>query len=298
MINFETTTAAPVVTNVPTLTSSLRLVELSISVWSGRKQDKNATASAALANNTRKDLLNTTKKLLGDCEELEAIRKFAANARNFMYGCTSAWGDLGQRALPFVRFPQFHKEITGLQAEFDQLRDIFLSVYDYRKSIVQAELGALWNPDEYPDANTLRDKFRFSIAYPPVPEVNIFSAVQDEAERYLRDEYAKVYTERIEATMREIWYRVYESLKKMSERLDYQGKEDKKKFHDTLVSNVRDLAALLPDFNVTNDARMTSLHAALDQTLSGVTPDALREDDMLRAQTKARVDAVLKNMSW
>ena len=98
--------------------------------------------------------------------------------------------------------------------------------------------------------------------------------------------------------MKEQWERVYKALSHMSERLDYKGKEDKKKFHDTLVDNVRELTALLPEFNVTNDSRMTLLHAQLDQTLSGVTADALREDDDFRVDTKRKVDAVLKSMAW
>ena len=188
---------APAVVNVPKLTTAIRLVELSISVWSGRKQDKTATRDAAIASSADATFLNTTKKLLGDCEELEAVRKFAANARNFVYSSTSPWGDLGQRSFPMSKFPDFHREITGMQTEFDRLVTNFLSVYDYARTHVQAKLGALYNADEYPSPESLQDKFRFFFTYPPVPEANMYSQVQDEAEAYLRDEYARVYTDRI-----------------------------------------------------------------------------------------------------
>jgi hypothetical protein len=36
----------------------------------------------------------------------------------------------------------------------------------------------------------------------------------------------------------------------------------------------------------------------LEDTLLGVTPDALREDEYLRLETKQKVDDILKNMSW
>lgn len=297
-MNFETLTAAPAVTNVPKLTSSLRLLELSMSVWSGRKQDKQATADAATANNADKRLLNTTKQILGECPELEAVRKFAANTRNFVYSSTTAWGDLGQRAFPMARFPQLHKELDGLKQEFDRLVNEFLGVYEFRRSNAQAKLGSLYNPDEYPSVESLRDKFRFTVVFPPVPDANIFSQVQDEAEAYLRDEYARVYTQRINDTMREVFDRLHESLTHMVERLDYAGKEDKKKFNGTLVTNVRELVSMLADFNVTGDSKLTTLHMQLDQALSGVTAEALREDGHLRADTRAKVKAVLNNMSW
>jgi len=294
-VNFE-----PIITNVPKVTSSIRLFEMSISVWTGRKQDKAASASAALAHGADKRLLNTSKSLLGDCAELDAVRKFASNARNFVYNSTTAWGDLGQRFLPMAVFPKFHNEVTGLQVEFERLVGEFLSVYEYSRAQAQAKLGALFNADEYPSVEVLRSKFKFVIAYPPVPEANIFDQINDEAERYLASEYAKHYTERINDTLKEVWDRVYDALKHMSERLDYQGggAKDKKIFRDSLLENIRELAAMLPSFNVTGDPRLSRLHMELDQVLLGVTPDALREDDGFRKDTKSKVDGILKSMSW
>lgn len=289
---------APVITNVPKLSSSARLVELSISVWTGRKQDKQATADAANANGADKTLLNTTKQLLGDCPELDAVRKFAANVRNFVYSSTTPWGDLGQRFLPMARFPLFHKEITGMETEFVRLVDEFLKVYDFARAKAQAKLGALWNADEYPSAETLRGKFRFTYCYAPVPDAGDARVdVQNEAEAYLHEEYRKHYTQRFEESMRNVWDRVYDQLKHMSERIDYTN-DNKKRFNDTLVSNLRDLVGMLPDFNVGNDPRLTRLHAELDAALVGVTPDGLREDQSLRSETKRKVDDILKNMSW
>jgi hypothetical protein len=42
--------------------------------------------------------------------------------------------------------------------------------------------------------------------------------------------------------------------------------------------------------------QMTAQTNALEEALLGVTPDALREDDYLRRQTKMKVDAVLKTL--
>lgn len=290
---------APTITNVPRLSGACRLVELSISVWSGRKQDKTATQSAADANGADKDTLNTTKKLLGDCPELEAIRKFGANTRNYVYSCTTVWGDLGQRMLAMGLFPAFHKEITGMETEFWRLVDEFLQVYDFAKSKAQAKLGSLFNPDEYPSSDSLRAKFKFVCVYPPMPETgDIRVDIANEAEKYLAQEYERHYRDRYEAAMRDVWDRVYKSVSHMAERIDYQGKEDKKKFHDTLVSNVREGLDLLAAFNIGGDPKLTQLHATLDQALIGVTPDALREDDAFRLETKAKVQSVLKNMTW
>jgi hypothetical protein len=82
----------------------------------------------------------------------------------------------------------------------------------------------------------------------------------------------------------------------MSERLDYGDDTNKKIFRDSLVSNVKDMVIMLNDFNVTGDPTMTKAAADLEQALEGVTPEALREDAYLRAQTKQQVDAVRKTI--
>lgn len=293
---------APVtVTNVPSLSSSGVLVELSISVWTGRKQDKTATKQVADHNGANKAHINTTKALLGDCAELEAVKKFAGNTRQWSYGGTEEWGHLGQRYLPMVRFPGFHKEATEMQTEFYRLRDEFLQVYEFSQTRAQAQLGNLYNPDEYPSVESLRDKFKFNLAYPPVPTGGFIQNIQSEAERYLCEEYDRIYTERIEGVMKGVWQRVYDAIKHMSDKLDWGGEGsagEKKRIHATTLDNLRELCGMLPDFNVTNDSRLSTLHAELDQALIGVTTDALREDDTYRAETKKAMDAILSNMSW
>jgi hypothetical protein len=41
---------------------------------------------------------------------------------------------------------------------------------------------------------------------------------------------------------------------------------------------------------------MEAMRMKLEDTLQGVTPDALREDEFLRAETKKSVDEVIKSL--
>ena len=72
--------------------------------------------------------------------------------------------------------------------------------------------------------------------------------------------------------------------------------EDKKVFRDTLVGNVTDMIGLLRVCNVTKSVQMSDMANKLEDAMSGVTADALREDDTFRAETKAAVDAVMKSL--
>jgi hypothetical protein len=96
--------------------------------------------------------------------------------------------------------------------------------------------------------------------------------------------------------MNDVWQRTYKVLSNMSERLDYAKGDTKKIFRDTLVDNVTDIVELLNVCNVTNDGQMTAMAMKLEDTLRGITPDALREDAFLRAETKRAVDKVIATL--
>jgi hypothetical protein len=69
-------------------------------------------------------------------------------------------------------------------------------------------------------------------------------------------------------------------------------------FRDTLVTNVKEMIDLLDKFNITGDTNMKQAKVKIENALLGVTPDALREDDEFRLDTKSKVDELLKEFSW
>jgi hypothetical protein len=279
----------------PSLAGAAMLVELSIGTWTGRKLDKRASQDVTAQNNAAKGVANVSKKLLGDCAELDAVQKFTANARNVHYACTMPWSDTGLRLLPTKQYFKYHQEMTALQAEFERLVTVFLDAYDWEITNAQLKLGALFNPDEYPTADSLRSRFRFRMNYMPLPDAGDFRVdIETEAQQALASQYESYYTTQFQSAMRDIWERAYDAISKMSERLDYSDDTNKKVFRDSLVDNMKEIIDLLEACNVTNDPVMQDAHRRLDRALMGVTPDALRADAYLRAQTKRQVDEVKK----
>lgn len=284
---------APVQTSAPSISTAAMLVELSIGTWTGRKLDKRASKDVTTQNHASAGVANVSKKLLGDCAELDAVAKFAANARNVHYACTMPWSDTGLRLLPTTQYFKYHTEMTHLQTEFERIVKVFLEAYDWEIQNAQLKLGDLFNSDEYPTADSLITRFRFKMNYMPLPDAGDFRIdIDAEAKRVLASQYETYYTKQFESAMADVWQRAYDSISKMSERLDYAGDNDRKVFRDSLVENMRDVINLLGACNVTGDPVMSDAQRRLDEALMGVTPDALREDPYLRAQTKRQVDAV------
>jgi len=96
--------------------------------------------------------------------------------------------------------------------------------------------------------------------------------------------------------MNDVWQRTHKALSAMSERLDYAGAETKKVFRDSLVDNVVEMIDLLDVCNITQDSQMSKIKNDLDNALRGITPDALREDNYLRAETKRAVDSAIASL--
>jgi len=296
MINTVSTAAVTLASAAPSIGSSAMLVELQISQWTGRKKDKRASATVTSQNYADKGTAAVNKKLLGHCEELDAIHKFTASARNIHYSMTMPWSDTGMRLLPTAQYFAYHKQMTELQNEFRSMCATFVTNYDWEISRAQARLGDLFVRDDYPTQMSLSSKFAFNISYVPLPDAGDFRVdVGNEQRQILADHYTAYYTKQLTSAMNDVWKRMYTALANMSDRLDYSD-DDKKRFHSTLVDNVLDMVDMLGICNVTGDSQMEAMRIRLEEVLRGVTTDGLKNNESLRVKTKAAVDAAIKSL--
>ena len=282
--------------STPSIASSAMLVELNISLWTGRKFDKDVSQEIDAQKQTTTRAGNYHKKLFADEPKFEAIQKFAGNSRTYHYYNTMPWSDSGLRLLTTPMFFDYNKRMTEAETEFNRLVAEFINDYDNMIARAHSKLGTLFNPSDYPDLNEVLAKYRFKLKYTPVPEVGDFRVdVGAEALQQLNTSYAEYYDEQIKSAYQDVWQRTYDALKNMSEKL---AGDNKQIFRDTLVTNVTSIIDLLDKFNVTNDPKMKLAKEKLSSVMLGITPDGLREDDYLRHDTKRRVDEMMKEFAW
>ena len=284
-------------TDAPTLGSSAMLVEVNISTWAGRKKDKRASADVASANHADKEVANVIKKLLANSDTLKAIQTHVTAARNMHSNMTMPWSNSGLRLLPTAQYFNYSEAMSQMQNEFEALKTKFINSYNDEVINVQLKLGSLFSRDDYPTVESLNSKFAFRMNYMPLPDVGDFRVdVGNDALLEIKQKYEDFYSKQYNTAMNDVWTRLHKALTNMSERLDYGSKEDKKVFRDTLVGNVTDMIELLRVCNVTQSTQMSNMANKLEDAMSGVTADALREDDTFRAETKAAVDAAIKSL--
>ena len=137
-------------TNTPSIATAAMVVDFNASVWTARKKDNKASNDITKMNYAAKGVANVSKNLLGDCEELRAVQKFAANVRNIHYSMTMPWSDNGSRLLTTAQYFRYNEVMTDLQNEFRRLVAAFLQEYEWEITQAQAKLGDMFNRDEYP----------------------------------------------------------------------------------------------------------------------------------------------------
>jgi hypothetical protein len=285
-------------TSVPSISSSAMLVEMSISLWTGKRLDKRASEEAASANNAQKGVARVTKDLLFECAELDALVKFGANVRNMHYNSTLPWSDMGPRLLPTTKFFAYQQMITRLQTEFNRMVNNLIDVYDLEVAQQQAKMGDLYNPDEYPTAEQLRAKFAFRINYIPLPDAGDWRLdIGNEALASLQEQYQAHYAGQLDTAMRDIWTRLYKTLSTLSAQLSDQTADGKTpKLYQSVFDRALEIIDMMETCNITGDTTMQVMQRRLSQAFKGVTLDAVKDDAYLRRETKQAIDAAIKNL--
>ncbi len=289
----EPLTPAP----VPSIASSAVLVSLSRSVPKMTKIDKQVTAEVTSAKHASKSAGKFQKKLL-NCSVLDALHTLSGQIYSYHIENTVAWTDRGPRLLPNEKLIDYKNTMEAFFVEADLLWEDFLRVYPSRVASAQLNhVGDMFNESDYPTIEELRRKFRMAVSYEPIPDAGDFRVdIGNQAAQEMADTYTTLLQDRVKAAMGDVMERLTAPLVNMSKMLDYHEGEKPSGFRDTLVDNVTVIVDLLRTCNLTNDPHITDIQKQLKQTLTGVTPDGLRNDPNLRANTKRNVDSIIKNL--
>jgi hypothetical protein len=290
--------------------SSAMLVELSISSWTARKLDKKVSAKVDVAKNTKVSAVNVNKNLMAGTGVLDKIIKYAAGARAWHVAQTLPWSDNGSRLLPMSNFMAYKEQLTVMEDNFNALVDKFVDSYPDLVSAAAFQLGDLFDRNEYPDVNTLKQRFKFNYSFFPVPNAGDFRVdINEEAKAEIIANCNKAHQDRLENAMKDAWKRLHECLTRMSDRLDVDvvdsddpdthGQVQKMRvFRDTLLENAVEMVDMLKHLNITKDPSMEQARQALKKALGDYDLDDLRSSITARNAVKTQVDAILSKFNF
>jgi len=276
------------------ISASAVLVDLSISVWAGRKLDKKVSQEVDSAKNTKTRAGNYHKQLLAGSKELANIASIGAAARIWHYSRTMPWSDSGTRLLPTSAFMDYKAELAQYMQQFDLAVKDFLDSYAVQVSAAAFTMGDLFDRNEYPDVNDIANKFKFVYTISPVPEAGDFRVdVTSNAMMELASSYRQAYEQRTQAAMADVWNRVFSAAEHLVSRLSVDEDGKKAVFKESTIEGMYELIGLLNHLNVTKDAKLDAMRTQLEQAMLGTTAEDLRKDDYLREKVREGVADIL-----
>jgi len=268
------------------------LVQLNISQWTARKYDKKATRQVADTFHNFVDQGRYNKALLPMNSLLDNIHKKTTQIRTKFYENTLPWGIEGTMMLPTANYLSFMADFRKEKGEWESLVQTFVDNYDSLKVDAQRVLGQLYDPADYPMRFELADKFRMDMAIFPVPSTDFRVSIGSEELSRIQQDVERRVQQAQSTAMQEVWTRLYDRVKHMAEKLA----DPKAIFRDSMVENAREICAILPRLNFSDDPNLEALRQEVEGKLIK-HPEALRNDPDLRRDTAAEAKKIMDAMS-
>jgi hypothetical protein len=282
------------------LSRKATLVAVDISQWTARKLDKRVTEKVNREHNAADDA-GRYHKLLIEAKRLEAINSIVAQARKLHYTMTKPWCDEGLRILPNVLHEKFASEFRKLKREFEVAADEFCASYPSFVQERKRALNGLFNASDYPSPHSIRDKFRLNTKTFPVPDADDFRSdvLDTDTIDDIRRELTATSDAALADAMQHTAKQITDVVGHMADKLkDYKkpGKGARSFFSYSLVDNVRELAELLPAFNLTNDPALDAIAQRIKKELCVEDAETLRHDDNVRQSVAKSADDILRDV--
>jgi hypothetical protein len=160
----------------------------------------------------------------------------------------------------------------------------------------------LFNPRDYPTAAQINRKFAVRRHFMPVAQPDDFRVQLDGAQvARIRAEIEARNAELVANANRDLWQRVQEVTSRLVDRLSAFQVDPRtggriNPFRDSLIENIRSLLDIMPRLNITADARIEQVRQDLAEQVARHDPEALRANDVLRAEVVDAASGILARM--
>jgi hypothetical protein len=282
-----------------TLSGSAMLLDLHISTYTGRKQDKATAEEVNTAKNAKsKKASSVYKSLFADDADLEAIVAYGGRVRSWLYDVTLPWSDGGTRLVPTSKFFDISHELNQHEQEFFKLVQRFLNNYSTKVSAQAFKLGKLFSAVEYPSAGEIQNKFGFTFVFTPVPQAGDFRVdLPAEALAQVEANFEQAVSKRVQSVMQEPWDRLYKEVSHIKDKMiDKEGGKPQK-LYQSMLDNALGLCETLKSLNIMNDPDLEAARRALELSLTDVDIKSLRQSPEVREAIKVKMQDLTDKFS-
>lgn len=276
------------------------LVKVEIETMGTNRKDKRATSDMCATENASEEVAAVIKSLFNPknpmMKEIKAIRGLL---RNHHVASTAPWDDSGFRIITAKKYGEYKAACDDLIARFDAQVETIAQNRDDMVADAKKHLGGLYNPNDYPDAESLRKLFSAQIVTEVIPDrEDIRLDISEEQTQRIIEEATEREQDKIQKVTKHVFDVVTQELEHMRDALARHGEKEEgaeraKSFRDTLVPRMQKLAGLLPALNIQGDPKLEKLAQEIASKLCTKSCEELREDETSREEVKDNCDEIL-----
>ena len=278
------------------------LVSAKITKWSNAKTDKSITEEVTSDKGAHSDMIRVRKNLLKSAV-VKAMSQIAGRIRNNLIGklCVP-WG-AGEYLLSVDLLDQFEREWEQYEDRWNENLKELGNEYESAVSQAKKILGDAFDEDDYPSREEILSKYSLSKKIRNLPSGDDLrvSLPQAKLDKMKADIESDV-TSTLEGAMQSVHDRVAETLAHLIEKLSEFGVDAKTGkatgvFRDSTVTNLTELAGILPSLNLTGDPKLTEVSNALLTQLRDLDPEKIRNSESHRNDVVSKAKDVADKLS-
>ena len=273
------------------------LVSLSTPKYGLNRHDDTEAKAVAQRHGADSKSIGVTKRLLQGNPAFDAIRKFDTALHVWNREQTLPWNDDGTRLLPTLQYDAYMAHMRNARTDRERLVRAFLDNYDAFVQSDRATLGTMFNASDYADRYTVRERFTFKLDVQPVPDGKDFRVTVSKGDLIDLQKNVDARLREAEDKARlDLFQRLSAPLFEIATKLG-DGKDLTLRTTNPLAQNLREILDLIPRLNITGDAKIMEFHAAATERLSHITPETMKDNDLVRSVAARQAQAILDEMS-
>ena len=272
------------------------LVSLSISLWSGRKYDKDASHEVAANHNTDERRAGRFNKILVNPNNLRAIAGIAGSARNYQNQVTLPWLSDGSRIIPVDIYLEYTSKMSGYRSSFDAAVSDLVKDYDALVNQARLDLNGLFKESDYPSKESIVNKHAFNVRVFNLPDAADFRVGLSNSElEATRKDIETNLNEATDAAVKDVFERVKMRMDHFVRRMNEI--EDGKGLRDSMMENIKELSNIMPRLNITGNREIDDIADKMKREIASYTTDDLRDSQGIRVATTKSAQEILDKVS-
>jgi hypothetical protein len=290
--------------HIISLATSAILVSVDVNVWSATKQDRTISDEVTHAKKADSSAGRFVKNLLADDLFHKRVSNYRQTIYNWLKRSTFRWNN-NQDLLPVINLEKFKTEFSEHEIEFNRLLDSFINNYQAIVSNMAFKQGDMFNTDDYPIAQEVRNKFGIRLYVAEVPSHDWRCQISQDIATDLKSQYENQAQEIVTNILNQQVERLTEVMESISHCCGVSEvktsdesitKTKKRKIYDSTIEKAKELCETFKQFKPIDNELSRRLGVAvsgLEATLNGVDTETLRESDAVRDKVKDNVDDIL-----